>query len=256
MTAPLFVNSYALRPGTSLNSREVSGKRPMHARQRAGDTVRALSTIDIFSDLGVDDLAKLGAQVRRMACEAGRLLYVPEERGEALFLLSEGTVQLYRLSQRGRKLMVARLQAGTFFGAIVPMGQETYQTFAETVDKCSLYVLSRVDAERLLREKPEVALRTVVVLGERLRRLEQRLEGMAFQQIPARLASLLLQLADEQGDNLVLGYSHQDLADMLGTYRETISDTLNNFRADGLVRTGWKQIWLEDRERLELVAAG
>jgi CRP-like cAMP-binding protein len=52
----------------------------------------------------------------------------------------------------------------------------------------------------------------------------------------------------------VRGYSHQDLADFLGTYRETISDTLNRLRADGLVRTGRKQIALEDQERLQKVS--
>ena len=77
---------------------------------------------------------------------------------------------------------------------------------------------------------------------------------MAFQNIPARLANLLLRLADEQGDGVVLGYTHQDLADMLGTYRETVSETLHKFRADGLVQTGRREVCLKDRERMSAVA--
>lgn len=103
----------------------------------------------------------------------------------------------------------------------------------------------------MLRDRPEVALRVVGALAGRLERLEQRLVAMAFQTVPARLAELLLRLAGEQGGGLVRGYTHQDLADILGAYRETISETLDTFRADGLVYTGRKEIGIIDRERLE-----
>lgn len=254
MTAPLIVNCDSPRPGASRNGREAKGKRTMQARRRARDKVSSLSAIDIFSDLSVDELVELNAQVTTFASEPGRLLYVPGERAEALYLLGKGRVQLYRLSPGGRKLVVATLRVGAFFGAIPPVAQETYQTFAETIDDCVLYVLARADAERLLRENPEVALRVVAMLGERLQRLERRLEAMAFQNIPARLASLLLRLADEQGDGLVTGYTHQDLADMLGTYRETVSEALHHFRAEGLVQTGRREVGLKDRARMKTMA--
>lgn len=254
MAAPLIVNCDSPRPGTSRNGREANGKRAMQARRRARDKDSPLSIIDIFSDLSAGELAEMNGQVSTFACEPGRLLYVPGERAEALFLLGRGHVQLYRLSPGGRKLVVATLKAGTFFGAIPPVAQETYQTYAETVDPCVMYVLGCDDAQHLLREKPEVAYRVVAVLGERLQQLERRLEAMAFQNIPARLANLLLRLADEQGDGVVLGYTHQDLADMLGTYRETVSETLHKFRAAGLVHTGRREVGLKDRQQLETVA--
>ena len=205
-----------------------------------------LAKLGLFSDLGDRELAVLSHQLTWLNYESGRVLYVPGEPAEALFILGKGRVQLYRLSPSGRKLVVARLRVGAFFGALALIGQETYQTYAQTVDQCALYRLSRADTERLLCEKPEVVLRIAAGFGERLRYLEQHLEAMAFQNVPTRLAGLLLQLAAEQGNSVVRGYSHQDLADVLGTYRETISDTLNRFRGDGLVRTGRKQIVLKD----------
>lgn len=107
-----------------------------------------------------------------------------------------------------------------------------------------------------MREKPEVALRFMESLGTRLNEVEQQLESIAFKSIPARLASLLLRLADEaQGEgNLVKGYTHQDLGEMLGTYRETITQTLNDFKSEGLIEIGRKKIMLEDRDRLEELA--
>jgi CRP-like cAMP-binding protein len=146
----------------------------MDRRHLLAGKLRHLSTIDIFSDLSIDELAEMNGQTSPVACESGRLLYAPGEPADALFLLGKGHVQLYRLSPNGRKLVVATLRAGAFFGAIPPVAQETHQTFAETIDDCVLYVLGRADAERLLREKPEVALRVVVLLGEWMRRLERR----------------------------------------------------------------------------------
>ena len=100
-----------------------------------------------------------------------------------------------------------------------------------------------------------VAFRFVESLGYRLTQLESRLEEIAFKSIPARLASLLLRLSDEQGDDTkVKGYTHQDLGEMLGTYRETITQTLNDFKADGMVEISRKQVNLLDRERLEFLA--
>jgi CRP-like cAMP-binding protein len=132
------------------------------------------------------------------------------------------------------------------------VGQGMHNTFAESVVECLLCVMSRADVERLMREKPQVAFRFVEALGDRVTRLESRLEEIAFKSIPARLASLLLRLADEQGDGKeVTGYTHQDLGEMLGTYRETITQTLNDFKAEGLVDISRKRVTLIDRDSLE-----
>lgn len=212
---------------------------------------RALATIDIFSDLGEEELARMNDRITPFASEPGRLLYAPGEPAESLFLLARGRVHLYRLAPNGKKLVVAALRDGAFFGAVPAGLPGTYHTYAEAARECTLYALDRVGAERLLRDRPEVALRVVGALAGRLERLEQRLVAMAFQTVRARLAELLLRLAGEQGGGLVRGYTHQDLADMLGAYRETISETLDTLRTDGLVYTGRKEIGITDRERLE-----
>jgi len=108
--------------------------------------------------------------------------------------------------------------------------------------------------ERLLVTRPKVALRVFEALGSRLKETESRLEGIAFRGIPARLASLLLQLADAQGDDTITGMTHQDLGEQIGTYRETTTQTLNAFKAEGLIEIGRKRITILDREGLERMA--
>lgn len=215
---------------------------------------RTLASINIFSDLNDGDLVRMNGRISPLSCEPDRLLYAPGEPADLLFLLAHGRVHLYRLAPNGKKLIVARLQDGAFFGAMPAPAPTFYQTYAATATPCTLYVLDRAGAERLMHQKPEVALRIAGALVNRLRRLEQRLLAMAYQTIPTRLAALILRLAGEQGSDLVRGYTHRDLADMLGTYRETISETLDRFRAQGLVRTGRKEIHIIDHKRLEELA--
>jgi CRP-like cAMP-binding protein len=214
-----------------------------------------LSNIEIFQDLTTSELEKMDRQITMSTCDPGKIFYMPEDSGEVLFLLKKGRVQLYRISPNGKKLVVATLGPGTIFGEMSIVGQGMHNTFAESVDECLLCVMSRADVERLMRDKPRVAYRFVESLGERVTHLESRLEDIAFKSIPARLASLLLRLAQEQDkSDEVKGYTHQDLGEMLGTYRETITQTLNEFKADGLVEISRKRVRLLDSENLELLA--
>ena len=129
-----------------------------------------------------------------------------------------------------------------------------HNTFAESVEDCLLCVMSRHDVERLIMSKPSVALRIMDLMAKRLNEVEARLEDMAFKSIPARLALLLLELQKEQG-NQIHGYTHQDLAEAVGTYRETTTQTLNEFKAKNLIDIGRKQIAILDPAGLEQVVA-
>ena len=194
-------------------------------------------------------------QLTMSTCRPGKIFYMPEDSGEVLFLLKKGRVQLYRIAPNGKKLVMATLGPGAIFGEMSLVGQGMHNTFAESMDECVLCVMSRSDVERLVQEKPEVAFRFVEALGKRLTQLEARLEDIAFKSIPARLASLLLKLNEEQGGRqTVNGYTHQDLSEMLGTYRETITQTLNDLKADGLVSIARKQVVLLNMPRLRTLA--
>lgn len=223
--------------------------------QTNGKKISYLSNIQVFRDLSPDELAEMDRQLTMSTCDAGKIFYMPNDSGEVLFLLKKGRVQLYRIAPNGKKLVVATLGPGSIFGEMSLVGQGMYNTFAEAVNECVLCVMSRSDVERLMREKPDVAFRIVQALGSRLTELETRLEDIAFKSIPSRLASLIVDLDQQQGNQgTIKGYTHQDFSEMLGTYRETITQTLNEFKSDGLIDTGRKQIRLINYDRLEALA--
>ncbi|MCB8924679.1 MAG: Crp/Fnr family transcriptional regulator [Ardenticatenaceae bacterium] len=214
-----------------------------------------LSSIQVFRDLTPNELMQMDRQVTMSTCQPGKIFYMPEDSGEVLFLLKKGRVQLYRIAPNGKKLVVATLGAGAIFGEMSLVGQGMHNTFAESVDECVLCVMSRSDVERLIQEKPEVAFRFVEALGQRLTQLEERLEDIAFKSIASRLALLLLKLNEEQGGRqTVTGYTHQDFSEMLGTYRETVTQTLNDLKAERLVGIARKQVTLLNMRRLRQLA--
>lgn len=225
------------------------------AREKLGPAAKLalLSETDIFRDLGPRDMAEIERMTAMSTCERGRVFYTPGETGEALFVLKRGHVNLYRITADGKKLIVAAVGPGTVFGEMSLVGQGMHDTFAEAADECTLCVMSRSDLEHLLISKPQVALRFLELLATRLSDVETRLETVAFKGVPARLAAELLRLAGD-GDR-VEGVSHQDLADSVGAYRETVTRVLNEFKRDGLIELDRLAIHVSDGERLKALAS-
>jgi len=218
------------------------------------EKLRYLSELTVFQDLAPREMQELNRIITMSTVPRGRVFYRPEEPGEVLFILKEGRVQLYRISPEGKKLVITTLGPHTLFGEMALLGTKMHNTFAEAIDDCLICVMSRTDLERLILNKPQVALRILEVTGKRLREAEERLENMAFKGIPARLASLLLRLAEEQGNDEISGLTHQDLAESVGTYRETATQVLNDLKAQGLIEIGRKRIKVLDPVRLTEIA--
>lgn len=213
-----------------------------------------LSDVDLFRDLSARDRAELERTTTITSVARGRVFYQPEDVGEVLFLIKAGRVQLYRISPEGKKLVIATLGPGTLFGEMALLGQQMHNAFAEAVDDCSILVMSRADLERLILNRPMVGLRILEITGRRLSDAETRLQDMAFKSIPARLASLLLRLAAERDTADIVGLTHQDLAEIVGTYRETATQVLNDMKAEGLIEIGRKRITILDAARLNQLA--
>ncbi len=190
----------------------------------------------------------LSERTTEIVCEQGRVFYTPDDPSEAVFVLRHGKVTRYRITPEGRKLVVATLESPSIFGGMGFIDHGMYGCFAEAATDCHLCVLSRSDFQTLVRRNPDIGLRLLGELGKRLEQREEALESLAFRSLPARLAGLLL--AEENESGAVVGLSHQDLAERLGTYRETVSQMLGRFRHEGMITVEQRYIRILDRARL------
>jgi len=216
------------------------------------DKIAQLSTMKFFQALSPQEQEALANEVALRHVKKGKIFYYPEDTGDDVFFLKEGTVQLYRISPEGKKLVIHTMNDNSLFGEVSLFDQHTHGIFAEALTDCTIFVIGRTELERLMIAYPGLGIKILQLAGERLRETETQLEALAFKSIPARLASLLLRLA-RNGDE-VTGLTHQDLAEMIGTYRETTTQTLNDMKAEGIVEIGRRRISIMDRDALQAIA--
>ena len=161
---------------------------------RTGKSPQLKASI-LFQDLSLDEQTGLERRIPSSNVPAGTLIYSPDERDQVLFILKEGRVRLYRLSPEGKALTTAIIEPGAVFGEMALLGQGMQDSFAEALEDSILYTLSRRDVQEVLLADPRVARRLLEMVSRRLAATERKLEDFAFRNVPQRLASLLLQLA-------------------------------------------------------------
>ncbi|MGE3961746.1 MAG: Crp/Fnr family transcriptional regulator [Dehalococcoidia bacterium] len=211
-----------------------------------------LSESEIFRDLSSEQLREVAAMSAMTTCHRGRVFYEPDQTGEVLFILKKGSVALYRITEDGRKLVTATVQEKSVFGEMSMLGQGMSDSYAEALEDCTLCVMSRDDVTRLIARYPAIAVRMLDRMAQRLREAEDRLADVAYRPVHARVANALLRLGRDGRD---IHLSHQDLAEIVGTHRETVTRTLNQLRADGMLDLDRMLIRVLDAAALEAVGA-
>jgi CRP-like cAMP-binding protein len=212
-----------------------------------------LRQTDLVRCLDADSLAWLLASSALRSCNKGEILYTPEDHGEVLFMLKRGCVYTYCLSGSGRKLVLGEYNAGTLFGLLALVGDGRYGVFAEAMEPSLLCLLPTAALRRLGQREPRLAWRLFEAVGESLRRAVTEGEKLAFRSLRARLASTLVALTEQHGLHLT-GLTHQDLADRVGTYRETVTALLNELQRAGAIALATHHLQILDVEMLRDLA--
>ncbi|MFP4441079.1 MAG: Crp/Fnr family transcriptional regulator [Chloroflexaceae bacterium] len=227
------------------------------------DKLWSLSEIDIFQDLSEEELKIIADRAPMQTVEAGTVFFAPDERTEVLFILKSGRVRIFRLSPEGKAFTTAIVSAGTIFGEMTLVGQHMHDNFAEALDSCVICLMSNEDVRRLLLSDPRIAARIAETLGRRLIDMEQRLSDFAFKSVPQRVAGTLLTIARSDQSRQVWPFgkqrtevrvTHEQLAEFVGTYRETVTKILNELRDQGLIELRRGKIALLDTTALAAVA--
>lgn len=217
-------------------------------------TADYIQKVGIFRDLSHLEIEALfkGATMRQ--CMARTVFFTPDDSSEHLFFLKTGSVEIYRLTAGGKRIITQRIEPGTVFGEMGLLGQTLQGCFAEATQDSLVCVAMREDVVHVLKQRPDVALRLLKTVGDRLKLLEERLEQVAFSPVKVRLVRFLLAHLDG-ATMLVSGYTHSDIGDTIGALRQTVTEILNQMEAAGLVEVGHKHIRVRKLEELEAVAA-
>lgn len=193
--------------------------------------------------------------VTMRSVRGGQIIASSEELANKLFILMSGRAQLVCHNKEGRRLTISRLGPGSIFGEGAMLHKDASPgIFAEALDDCMIWMLPETHARTMTERYPIIGWGMLQTFGRRLRQVEDRLEEVAYKKLPQRLAKLLLDLSSGN-DSTAIRTSHQSLADMLGTYRETVSTILRSFKADGMVELGYRRIHVTDPSALRALAS-
>ncbi|MGH3451812.1 MAG: Crp/Fnr family transcriptional regulator [Haloechinothrix sp.] len=217
--------------------------------------VWCLAEVDIFADLSEAEMEQIAAAAPMKSYAAGNLVFSPHQPTEALFILKRGRVRIFRVSPDGRALTTAIITPGTIFGEMVPLGQRMHDNFAEALDDSVVCVMSRADVNRFLLSDTRIAARISEVLGRRVAELERRLSDSVFKTVPQRIAATLCLLSAEQprrplGRGVQVALTHEQLAALTGTSRETTTKVLGEYADRGMLRLARGKITILDHDRV------
>ena len=227
----------------------------MERRVHGSEDPWCMSEVDIFTDLDDREMATIAAAAPMRQFTPGELLYSPPQPMETLFILKQGRVRIFRVSPDGRALTTAILTPGTIFGEMLLLGQQMHDNFAEALDKVTVCVMTRSDVQRFLLSDARIAARISEILGNRVSQLERRLSDTVFKSVPQRVATTLCLLADQEprrflGRGVQIQLTHEQVAALAGTSRETTTKILNEYADQGLVHLGRGRITIADLPRL------
>ncbi|MFQ6096349.1 MAG: Crp/Fnr family transcriptional regulator [Armatimonadota bacterium] len=222
-------------------------------------TPEQLQTIGIFESLSPAELADISEHSTLVRMKKRQTVYSPESADEAAYLLLDGKVKLFHMSDEGREIIVEILQAGDVFGEVQPMDAPP-ETWAETLDACRIALLPQDYFSDLLRAHPEVALRLVEEMSLRLQHRASQIEDLALRSVSARVANTLLKLGEAHGTmsrngiTIDLRLTHQDIANMVAASRETVTTVLVDMREHGVIEIERKYVRIANPAHLQVMA--
>jgi CRP/FNR family transcriptional regulator len=216
------------------------------------DTIAIISTIPLFSGLPDDQIRAIKQIAVEKQMNKGQTIFSEGDQGKGFYVVVDGRVKIYKVSAEGKEQILHIFGSGQPFGEVPVFTGQKFPANAQAIAKTLLLFFPRNAFVKLIADNPSLALNMLAIMSTKLRQFTIQIENLSLKECPARLASYLNYLADEQGkdDFVTLNISKGQLASILGTIPETLSRIFAKLSAQGLIRVEGPRIILLDREGL------
>ncbi len=200
-----------------------------------------LRQVALFAGLQDDQLRALAKVTVTRAFSKESFIILADEEGDALFLIAKGQVKVSLVSEDGCEVILSLLGPRAVFGELSLLDGKPRSANVVATEDTELMMLRRSDFLQLLHRVPQIAISLLAELAARLRKTDRKIEGLALLDVTSRISETLLQLASEQGSDTPQGVilrsrpTHQQLANMSGTTRETVSRVLKRLEIQGYI---------------------
>jgi len=216
--------------------------------RRSKEAVESLRSIPLFTAVKNEDLEAIADLLIERRFPKHKTIVEEGLPGDYMYVIREGRVQVSKLSDDGREKILEFLEAGDFFGEMSLLDNAPRSASVRALSDTRILALSRVDFLNAMRRSPDVAMAVVQELTRRLRDLDEQASSLSFHRVKQRTQGLLQRLAKDDvgqaGRRRTPAVTHQQIADMIGTSRETVTRALKGLKEEG---------WLEQEGKKYLV---
>ena len=207
-----------------------------------------LRNVSLFESLDQQELEALSDVTFTRTFSKDNVIILAEEEGDTLFILKKGQVKVSIVSEGGREVILSLLGPGSVFGELSLLDGKPRSANVVAIEETDLLMLRRADFLQLIYKTPQIATALLAELATRMRKTDRQIEGLALLDVTSRISDTLLQLATEQGAETADGVTiesrptHQELANMSGTTRETVSRVLKRLEGQGYINRNGRKI--------------
>lgn len=217
-----------------------------------------LEKISLLDDLSEGELKEMEEKTTMKTAEKDSYIYFPHEPSKVVFFLKEGRVKIGTYSEDGKEVIKTILYPGEMFGELGLAGYETRNDWAKAMDdNVRFCTLSVEDALDIMRHNPDFNIKVTKQIGDRLVKLERKLEALVFKDSRTRIIEFIRDLGKERGRKVGFetliehSLTHQDMANLTATSRQTVTTILNELKANNLINFDRKSILIRDIDKLE-----
>ncbi len=218
-----------------------------------------LRKIPLFSDLPEEDLEKLARVAVKKTYPKDNVIFFEQDEGDSLFIISHGSVKIAKISDEGKEVILAILGPGEFFGDMSLLDGLPRSATVIAVEETAVSSIRRREFISLINESPLMAVKLLSVLSQRLRDANSKIGNLALLDVYGRLARILMDFAKIEGRHLENGKiafrrpTHQAIANMIGTSRETVTRTLGDLHRRGYIQISGKEIIIKDQFQRDFI---
>ena len=215
-----------------------------------------ISTIPLFNGLTEDQIVAIKKIAVEKKINKGEIIFSEGDEGNGFFVVADGRVKVFKVSTEGKEQILHIFGPGQPFGEVPVFAGQKFPANAQALDRTRVLFFPRASIVNLISANPSLALNMLAVMSKKLRQFAVQIENLSLKEMPARLASYLIFLAEEQnrGDLVILKISKGQLASTLGTIPETLSRAFAKLSGQNLINVDGKRITLLDRRGLENLA--
>ncbi len=233
---------------------------PIQAGGALLNDVWHLRAVDWLKELSTEEFRSLQLGSRHLDFDRGETVFAPETHPHELYLLERGLVRIYRLSSEGSETTFGYVAPGEVFGELTAFGEFPRESFAVAVHPSRVWKIPVSLFQRLIEGRPSVVLEITRQIGQRMKRIESRVEKLVFRDVRSRLAGILLELSEDfgvhRGDRIALDIevTQSELATLVGSTRQTINASLGELEDAGLIERDGRRLVLVKPIELARVA--